>query len=288
MEDDNFEIEEARILRASYRNIAKLANTDMRNIVTNPTMKLSTYLPYAGSVIIFLGVVRLVMYYHNFSISIVNYLEFSEIITSFLDVLVVCAFFLLYVVSEWLFRSDKSEDTRKSREKARLLKADSFIEIIKVYPAYLQTRLLILITFALLIVAADIFGLCTTPTDRRFFFSIAGLALAWPILQVEIERKRIKIGFGDEFQKLSSLILIGALFFLIVEIVANYEAGQVIEDNFYSGTVIEFTDGKIFQSTHNRYYVGNTQNYVFIFDERKGLTDVVPMEYVRKLTFHKH
>lgn len=56
---------------------------------TKSDMPLSQILPYLGSYVVFLGVSRLLYYYESFGITITNYLEFSEILTSFLDIIVI-------------------------------------------------------------------------------------------------------------------------------------------------------------------------------------------------------
>ena len=48
---------------------------------------LASLIPYAGTYIVFLGVVRLITYYESFGIQILGFLEISEVITSFLDII---------------------------------------------------------------------------------------------------------------------------------------------------------------------------------------------------------
>ena len=77
------------------------------------------YLPFLGSFIIFLGMTRLIFYYSDFGIKIVSFLEFSEIVTSFFDILIIVVIISLFsVVQDFLIKS-KSEQDKKTQTRQK-------------------------------------------------------------------------------------------------------------------------------------------------------------------------
>lgn len=79
----------------------------------NKDISFGKLLPYLGSFIIFLGITRLIFYYECFGVHITSYLEFSEIITSFLDIIViVVTLFIFHALKDFLIKS-KTEHEKK-------------------------------------------------------------------------------------------------------------------------------------------------------------------------------
>jgi hypothetical protein len=73
----------------------------------NKTVDFLKYLPIVAPLLIFFGVARLSFYYGFFNVDIIHFLDFSEIITQFFDVLIVNAItiglaYTLFVVSAFL------------------------------------------------------------------------------------------------------------------------------------------------------------------------------------------
>ncbi len=59
----------------------------------------SKLLVIAGPILVLFGVTKLIFFYLFFNIEIIKFLDFSEIITSFFNVVVLGIFFLLVLVS---------------------------------------------------------------------------------------------------------------------------------------------------------------------------------------------
>jgi hypothetical protein len=77
-------------------------------------LKFTDVMPYTGSFIVLLGVVRLVIFYERFGIQILDFLEFSEIVTSFLDfIIIILALVLVMSVHSflnWDIEMDKAQN----------------------------------------------------------------------------------------------------------------------------------------------------------------------------------
>lgn len=75
-------------------------------------LKLSTLFPYFLPFIVSLGVFRLMVFYRHFGIRIISFLDFSEVIISFMDILIILA-----LVTAWNVISDRLQLSRRDFEK---------------------------------------------------------------------------------------------------------------------------------------------------------------------------
>ena len=86
----------------------------------------SVLIPYLGSFIIFLGVIRLMFYYYSFNVRILNFLEFTEILTSFFDILLLVIITIIVAMINHFVIQDVRENERRNRLNAQLMEESSF------------------------------------------------------------------------------------------------------------------------------------------------------------------
>lgn len=66
-----------------------------------------------------------------------------------------------------------------------------------------------------------------------------------------------------------------------------YQAKKNRKDKSTYGVSITFDDDKILVSDSSNYFIGKTQNYIFIYHEKENKTDIIPMTRVKQITM-KH
>src|SRR5687767_506597 len=104
-------------------------------MLTDRLKEFSIYLPYAGSFIIFLGIIRLMAYYSAFGVPIISYLEFSEILTSFLDILTEIGLLLLLGVMQGFTTANKKDAAQRTEHESQLMEEPNFFQRLRHYLA---------------------------------------------------------------------------------------------------------------------------------------------------------
>lgn len=100
-----FRSSKKRLELLTLYQVSDKAMSDTKNI---PFNKL---LPYLGSFMIFLGMVRLLLYYGSFGVRITNYLDLSEIITSFFGILAFASILMMILIIQYLKSQNKKKPT---------------------------------------------------------------------------------------------------------------------------------------------------------------------------------
>ncbi len=247
-------------------------------------IKISHYLPYVGSFIIFLGVARLIFFYSSFGISITNFIEFTEIITSFLDIIVFSVLIFAYSVLQGFLLHGKTdiEETHKLRK--------SIIEenkILKRFWLHLKNLQELFFGGLLIIVLYYIW--------HFFNESITYSALLWCaviylvcavllIITVEIERRHHQFNSTIQQRRFMSTLFNSLLFIGIILLFAKIDVDSIKNNKTTYGIEIILDNDEKIVSDSTNYYIGKTQNYFFIFHEHERTTDVIPMKRVKRMT----
>jgi hypothetical protein len=271
---------------ARQENFAPLNNSFMDNEKQKSSNEIliSQYLPYFGSFIIFLGVIRLLFFYRTFGIPILNYLEFSEIITSFLDIIVIVVLIFVTSLIQNFIIKDKTEQKAISSIKQKIVNEDNFFKRIPLYIKYLQNLLiggLILIVFSFI---WHFFDKSTTYFTILLMFIFFVATSFFVIITVEIDRQH-KIFNSSISTKRFISILINILLFVGLVIWFTYsEINTIRKDKSTYGTTIILDNDQVLISDSTNYFIGKTQQYLFIYHEKLNVTDVIPMTRVKQLT----
>jgi hypothetical protein len=109
-------------------------------------------------------------------------------------------------------------------------------------------------------------------------FVLALYILVVPILLFLYRLKFLKRKFGIEKALLFLLILTGITFMLTSASYSIYKA----DHGRYKGTIVSTTDS-VYISSDSSYYIGKTQNFIFIHDVKDKSTMSIPADRVNYL-----
>jgi hypothetical protein len=254
----------------------------MKDLLTQN--KISQYIAYGSPFIIFLGMVRLIIFYNSFGISITDYLDFSEIITSFFDIIVlVVVFFGIALIQSFLIR-DKEKLERANAKRQEILKEENYFKLWWLYVKYLKG--LIAITF-LVIVGCVIghFWFSSVTIWALFLTSSALVFLIFVIVtSVEIERKDLQFNATIAGRRFIYFVLYGLAITFCVSSYSFYQANSIMKDKTNIGVTIILSNDKAIVSDSSNYYIGKTKNYLFIYHEKEKTTDVYPIARIKQMT----
>ena len=221
-------------------------------------------------------------YYNYFRIEIISFMDFSEIITSFFDIIVVTIFFLATFLTVYFLIGNPKDNFLNSPfafiEKNTRRIRNRFLQFVAFF------FLLILIMGPILFFFGFITG-TLTPYNGNFF---KGLDLPFYILLASLIIMYLLL----RLKKANSTGFIAGLVVLIVlsstgyvYIMANQEVNNVRKNKKNIGVSIELSNGKEMQSDGFNYYIGKTNNYLFFYHEKENQTEVFKMDQVNKLSF---
>lgn len=242
---------------------------------TIPNLKgiLKSFVPFLGSGLLFLGLIRLYIYYQLFNVNVVEYIAAGEIITSFLDVVVIIALVLITLLCAAAFTLFLRDAFTK--KKARNTENDEDTDTPD--EPSIKTRYFILFS----VVMAT---LKSVPEKSLYVFIFNYLAIAGAVVVIwaykVLNRKDRPPGLLS-FLFPYALLIIASIFWLASS--SFYKAHRVIDKKKYYGTVIMLTDGTYMRSDSNRYFMGKTSEYVFVHNESEKATEIIPINLVKKI-----
>lgn len=251
---------------------AALAKTDIKEI------DYSKFLPFATAGLIFLGITRLVYYYNYFGVNIVSFLDFGEIITSFLDLVVA---FVVIIGFSWVQYIRTPEKEKDNNETEKLPKKKS-------------KRAIWNWTWAFLALSATLIYLIYTLSHLLYrnwkglvifilVFGIGVLAAYWIYRFCNKHPSKLIRDLG-----LASIILVLSEMLIIFAAISEYR--DVKHNHKYLGTKIVFNnETPMKDSSHtiisdsSHFYIGKTNNYIFIHHKKEATTSVYPMSNVLQI-----
>lgn len=237
-----------------------------------PELNISAYVPIVTSGLIFLGVSRLIFYYAFFSINILSFLDFGEIITSFLDTIVVSIVLVLSLMLQFQPPYKKQDQ--------------NYASPLSKWQLYALLIIILMIAGALLY-----FFISITLKDLKFvkiFIIYGGVgAIIIYFFRRQYKNHRTKLIRQISFL---GMILIGSEIFIMLLTIQEYRGVKI--NKKFEGTIIEFNkdtylddSSNIHISGKNSYYIGKTNNYLFIHHLDKKVTSVYPMSCVKRIDF---
>jgi hypothetical protein len=228
----------------------------------------------AAPALILLGIIYQTIYYSYFNIEITRYMEVSEIILSFANELLVILimFFATFVFIAFLSQQPPNTANKVSEFKyigrdLKLLIKSHLREFI-----LFVAMLLFLIFAQLLPPGLILLGLIGAAVC---IIVVARIHLQKPVFGY-FKRKEFGIG---KFIFDYAIILVA-----VVVLFAYAESMSVMNKDRYINSVIYFKSDTI-RSNHFRFYIGQTNKYIFVYDLKKNVTSVYPMSDVTKLEF---
>lgn len=205
------------------------------------------FLKISLPLIIFLGVIKLAFYYYYFSIPIIEYLELSEIVTLFLnDIILYFLLLIPFALFYWVTKFDW----------------------------------LLLVAYAVVFCLGVLSGLNYSLKYKSqillFIFCVILFSTSTLFLKL-MPRKKI------ESIQAPLLLIFFTLVIFIVAYTSRLSAKEVYRHNTFSGTEVVFSDTLI-RSNDSVYFVGKTKNFVFFYDI-KGYTPIIyPFDKIVRMT----
>lgn len=248
-------------------------------------IRLSNYLPYVGSFIIFLGVARLIFFYSAFGISIVGFLDFSEIITSFLDIIVISVFlFATSILQGFILRDQETQDEKDELRK-KILEEDNLLKRFWLHIKICKELLFGGFVLTLIYFIWHFFNKDVTLKSVAWTCCFFLIAFGLVIFMTEISRIHHKSNSTIHYRQFISFLFLTVLFIGIVIYYAHTQADNIKEKKSTFGVTIILDNNQTIISDSTNYYIGKTVNYVFIYHEKTSTTDVFPMNRVKQITF---
>jgi hypothetical protein len=246
-------------------------------------LRISQYFSYVGPFIIFLGMTRLMAFYSSFGVSIISYLDFSEVITSFFDILFIVITFLAYgSIQNFLIRNKNLED-EADKKRQEILNEGDLWKLCQLYFKFFKPLLIyILIVITCFIIALLVFNWITTWTLLITLIIFIFLVI-FLIIGVEIERKHVHFKSTINRQRFIFLTLYFLVFTLGVTFYSSYQARLIKNDKSTYGIAVLLDNEQKFVSDSSDYFIGKTQNYLFIYHEKQSTTDIIPMTRVKQI-----
>lgn len=223
--------------------------------MTNETQENKTdflkFIPFVLPLVILIGVARLVFYYQHFNLDILPFLDFSEILTSFLNDLIIIVFFICHLVVAYsIFKEMKSNPLRH--------------------------YLILLSLFGLFYI---IYGIVTYKSVRFSVISFGGVISILAVVAIYFRQ------FNNTtyiFKQVAVSFFIG----VIVAVLISYDDSYAVKYNkIYSKVKVQL-DSTSLQCDSTHYYIGNTKNYLFFYNEKSRTATVYPIVRVKQIDFN--
>lgn len=259
-----------------------MADTELKE---KKGISLNKYYAYIGPFIIFLGMTRLIFFYKSFGITITNYLEFSEIITSFFDILVILAFFLSFALLQNYLLYSKAKTNESIGIRKKIIEEKNFWRILSLYFSYLKSLILLyLATFGISIIS-HYFYVPITDYEIKLASSLFLFLIIIIIVSVEIERKHKILQSNQKTRMFYTYVLYCFIVIFTIIGYSTYQINSIRNSKTTFGVTIVLENDQIIKSDSSYYYIGKTQNFVFIHNQTNNFTDVIPVNRIKKLVF---
>lgn len=232
------------------------------------------YSPIITGILIFSGFLKLYIYYNFFSIDIINYLDFSEILTSFLDDIVllftIVILVIIIVLFPTLFLKSKFMKLIKSE------KGDVAARSLKRYTYHNKLSVFILILVSIIIIGGSI--LIFFKVSELFGLVLGVLYLFNLICSVSI------IKTGRTLEDLGLLLVVSIILFLAT-CLKTYKEFNDVKLRECKNYTIYTNDGIHYILKENDYIIGKTKNYLFFSLNKETL--IIPEREIKKIKYRQ-
>lgn len=222
-----------------------------------------------GIGLIIVGIIKFVYYYKSFNVSILRYIEASEIVTLFADNSTIAGGALLVLIPPYLY-SILPQFQDGAGNSIAFMQGCLFKERLATYWLLLWPH----IVYQLPIGLAFILFTITRKSIFRFE-RIRYACLMIALLFLEFATPELIFHTYPSFKPSVIISLILVLNFLIMILVAtSNEIDKVKHHGFFKTTVVEFEDNDFVKLSADSYFVGKVKSFIFFYDpsNKKSLT----------------
>jgi hypothetical protein len=280
----------ARFRRLLVRRAPAAAVAD-RPSKKSPAEQLLMFAQIITPFFIFCGVTKLVIFYRYFGIDVIDYLELSEILTSFLDDIVI--FFLMGLMLAYAVMSLSPDDSATGKSSATAVTAERDLLPFRVPRQFYYT---------LVVAFGQSVAVLVIQSDRTVVFEMASwvVPLMLPLLALELAalllRKPRKprvmrnvLDYLNEFPAMrprrvriftASVIVLGFVVSMVP--VGVIEHFRVVERAKYFRDRFELENATIL-TTPRFFFVGKTNKYFFFHNLDSATSTILPADKVRRV-----
>ncbi|ELY2010337.1 hypothetical protein SL057_001381 [Flavobacterium psychrophilum] len=226
----------------------------------------------SGAFLIFCGVLKLIIFYSTFNIDIIDFLSFSEIVTSFLDDLNILLIFASIMIVQSLFIFSRASEKHE-------IKIEDYIESLLKHIFPFRYRYVCFFLSIIIILSALIYlNVLGLNYFVIYLVSFCLLQLLSFLIMTkddnnEINYPNFPLAFSIAFVIITSIYLLAK--YDIQEITNNENIVNITID----GSTIECN------RTTNNIYLGKTDNYVFIKISTTNSCIAIPTKEINKFEF---
>jgi len=243
-------------------------------------------LPYTGGFIIFCGIIKGILYYNQFHVSIVSFIEFSEFVTLFLNDIMYYGLYFI-VLQLFLFISDNRQAALK-RDETRfdIMANPKLLKRLWGYVKYMWPLCVVIIVMAIALTLPLFFPTANDVSLLRIhFFSFLSIFL-YLIGSFEFNRQFV-IHFKDLPDMTYSNLFGIAFVFLSIVVSSAYTDAYLVKNSYKNIGVRVILEKDTIVSDSTRYYIGKTNNYIFFYNEKNNNSTAIPMNRVKEISFPK-
>lgn len=227
----------------------------------------------SGAILIFCGVLKMIIYYSAFKVNIVEFLSFSEIITSFLDdiniLLIYGTIMLVISVSGMNFLKRQTE-----------VPMDDLMDGIMnaIFPHKYKFALAFLITIILFLVLL-FFNVSSFNYFIIYLLVFSSIQMLTFVIMTRDENNEIDIPI------FSMTISVGLVVALSIFLLAKHDI-EAVKQNIQPTTIVSQENTYICDKNTGNLYLGKTDNYLFIALDSSKSTLSIPVATIKSITFN--
>lgn len=245
--------------------------------------KIIEYLPLIGAFLIFNGFLKLYLFYGHWDIKIIDYLDLSEILLSFLNdinIIVFCLIiflfhqlvgFIIIVTADKKLQGkipipDSNDPTTHSKNPI----SDLIGAVEEHFPW---------ISFLASIVATVFFG-WKFFNNFTFFWLYIGIVSLLQLLLRLLEKTLTKEYHSNEIAIL--LTFLAFTYCLATRDIKN------VEHNLGLNVTTIYTDNETITTTKNNILLGKSQKFIYLFDNKANCTRILPSDKIKSIETQRH
>lgn len=244
--------------------------------------------PLIAAFLIFNGFLKLYLFYGHWNIKIIDYLDFSEILLSFLNdlnIIVLCLVIFLFHQAFGL-KALEFVDNKLKAEVPVVKSTESnppsnptpthgpmFIGL-----EFLFTQrkwIILLLLLAMTSITAGLFFY----TNNRFWL-YGSMASLLPLLLIFFDTTPI----GES--NLSESIAAVLTFLSFTACLAVFDVKEVSK-NASNNTITFYTDNETVTTSQTNWLIGKTQNFIFFYDNQTSCTRIIPVDKIKSIEGQK-
>lgn len=234
-----------------------------------------------GTFIIFNGVLYLSIYYSNFGINIFSYLEFTEIITSFLDsIKIILIFFGIYLLNI-IFPMVLASSTLNKIEEQQIPDAQKDHRT-NIFIRSLKKGMWISVIIAIVIGGLLLFDFFTINKWLIYFLCFVSFNLVQTLAE-KLENSFI-LFFGEKHFESFYIALIFVLPFTVYTIVFA-EYNSLIKYKSAQKITLVDNDNCLLNLNNEDVFIGKSSKYIFLYNFKEKYSQSISLDNIKTIKY---